>query len=166
MGFLRCANLCVTRPWFLPHPKDLALSPLLWKGWRVQEGSESCVPCLDPSAIPSHDVISQHGCYFSALDAIVTSATARVKICVIFCIPLFTELVHQFFRPTAYATISNSLEWMNENLYIAHKNLPHKTLRVHSARYTQCIHLSSRKLKLPKEMPSYPTTHFQKWNYT
>ena len=109
MGFLRCANLCVTRPWFLPHPKDLALSPLLWRGWRVQEGSESCVPCLDPSAIPSHDVISQHGCYFSALDAIVTSATARVKICVIFCIPLFTELVHQFFRPTAYATISNSL---------------------------------------------------------
>ena len=28
-------------------------------------------------------------------------------------------------------------EWMNENLYIAHKKLPHKTLRVHSARYTQ-----------------------------
>ena len=27
-------------------------------------------------------------------------------------------------------------EWMNENLYIAHKKLPHKTLRVHSARYT------------------------------
>ena len=24
-------------------------------------------------------------------------------------------------------------EWMNENLYIAHKKLPHKTLRVHSA---------------------------------
>ena len=24
---------------------------------------------------------------------------------------------------------------MNENLYIAHKNLPHKTLRVHSARF-------------------------------
>ena len=23
---------------------------------------------------------------------------------------------------------------MNENLYIAHKNLPHKTLRVHSGR--------------------------------
>ena len=40
--------------------------------------------------------------------------------------------------------------WMNENLYIAHKKLPHKTLRVHSARYTQCIHVSSRKLKLPK----------------
>ena len=41
---------------------------------------------------------------------------------------------------------------MNENLYIAHKKLPHKTLRVHSARYTQCIHVSSRKLKLPKDM--------------
>ena len=77
----------------------------------MQEGFESCVPYLDPSAIPFHDVISQHGCYFSALDAVVTSATAWVKICVIFFrIPLFTELVHQFFRrPTAYATISNSL---------------------------------------------------------
>ena len=40
---------------------------------------------------------------------------------------------------------------MNENVYIAHKKLPHKTLRVHSARYTQCIHVSSRKLKLPKD---------------
>ena len=40
---------------------------------------------------------------------------------------------------------------MNENLYIAHKKLPHKTLRVHSVRYTQCIHVSSRKLKLPKD---------------
>ena len=40
---------------------------------------------------------------------------------------------------------------MNENLYIAHKKLPYKTLHVHSARYTQCIHVSSRKLKLPKD---------------
>ena len=46
---------------------------------------------------------------------------------------------------------------MNENLYIAHKKLPHKTLRVHSARYTQCIHVSSRKLKLPKD------THTKKY---
>ncbi len=46
---------------------------------------------------------------------------------------------------------------MNENLYRAHKNLPHKTLRVHSARYTQCIHVSSRKLKLPKD------THTKKY---
>ena len=46
-------------------------------------------------------------------------------------------------------------EWMNENLYIAHKKLPHKTLHVHSARYTQCIHVSSRKLKPPKDMHSY-----------
>ena len=54
---------------------------------------------------------------------------------------------------------------MNENLYIAHKKLPHKTLRVHSARYTQCIHVSSCKLKLPKDtltekykqfLPSHP----------
>ena len=36
--------------------------------------------------------------------------------------------------------------WMNENLYIAHKKLPHKTLRVHSTRYTGCIHVSSCKL--------------------
>ena len=48
-------------------------------------------------------------------------------------------------------------ERMNDNLYIAHKKLPHKTLRVHSARYTQCIHVSSRKLKLPKD------THTKKY---
>ena len=57
-------------------------------------------------------------------------------------------------------------EWMNVNLYIAHKKLPHKTLHVHSARYTQCIHVSSRKLKLAKDtntkkvqtapVPTYP----------
>ena len=42
---------------------------------------------------------------------------------------------------------------MNENLYIAHKKKkrPHKTLRVHSAKYTQCLHVRSRKLKLPKD---------------
>ena len=40
---------------------------------------------------------------------------------------------------------------MNENLYTAHEKLPHKPLRVHSARYTQCLHVSSRKLKLPKD---------------
>ena len=33
---------------------------------------------------------------------------------------------------------------------MAHKKLPHKTLRVHSARYTQCIHVGSHKLKLPQ----------------
>ena len=43
-----------------------------------------------------------------------------------------------------------------ENLYVAHKKLPHKTLRVHSARYTQCMHVSSRKLKTTKEH-SYQT---------
>ena len=38
------------------------------------------------------------------------------------------------------------------NLYIAHKKkLTHKTLRVHSARYAQCIHVSSRKLKTTKD---------------
>ena len=33
---------------------------------------------------------------------------------------------------------------MNENLYIAHKKRPHKTLRVHSTRYTQCIHVTCK----------------------
>ena len=28
---------------------------------------------------------------------------------------------------------------MNENLYMEHEQLPHKTLRVHSARNTQCV---------------------------
>ena len=51
---------------------------------------------------------------------------------------------------------------MNENLYIAHKNLPHKTLRVHSARYTQCIHVSSRKLKTTKGHALIPTYPFPK----
>ena len=41
-------------------------------------------------------------------------------------------------------------EWMIL-LDIAHKKLPHETLHVHSARYTQCIHVSSCKLKLPKD---------------
>ena len=41
---------------------------------------------------------------------------------------------------------------MNENLYTAHEKLPHKPLRVHSVRYTQCLHVSSRKLKLPKDI--------------
>ena len=40
-------------------------------------------------------------------------------------------------------------EWMNENLYTAHKELPHKTLHVHSTRYTQCMHVSSHKLYWP-----------------
>ena len=43
-------------------------------------------------------------------------------------------------------------KWMNENLYTAQKKLTHKTLCVHSARYTQCIHVSSHKLKLPKDI--------------
>ena len=35
-------------------------------------------------------------------------------------------------------TEPNSDGWMNENLYIAHKKLPHKILRVHSARCPAC----------------------------
>ena len=43
-------------------------------------------------------------------------------------------------RADRVTELGSTDEWMNENLYIAHKKLPHKTLRVHSARYTQCIH--------------------------
>ena len=39
---------------------------------------------------------------------------------------------------------------MNRTLNMAHKKLPHKTLRVHSASYTQCMHAGSHKLKLPQ----------------
>ena len=43
-------------------------------------------------------------------------------------------------------------------IYISRiKKLPHKTLRVHSTRDTQCIHVSCRKLKLPKD------THTKKY---
>ena len=46
---------------------------------------------------------------------------------------------------------------MTENLHMAHKKQnkqkrPQKTLCVHSARYTQCIQVSSSKLKLPKHI--------------
>ena len=63
-------------------------------------------------------------------------------------------------------------EWMNENLYIMHKKLPHKTLHVYGTRYTPCIHVSSCKLKHQRSLitkstnSSYPPTPSQKWNYT
>ena len=42
---------------------------------------------------------------------------------------------------------------MNEKMCVARKNFHiHKTLRIHGARYTQCIHVNSRKLKLPKDI--------------
>ena len=55
-------------------------------------------------------------------------------------------------------------EWMNENLYIAHTKLPHKTLRVHSARYTHQRKLSRAKnyqrtfvpIKYKQPLPTYP----------
>ena len=83
-------------------------------------------------------------------------------ICVVYWNDLYGLHAH---LPCFVAVKLNMNEWMNENLYIAHKKLPHKTLRVHSARYTQCIHVSSCKLKLPKDMHSYPPIPFQKWNY-
>ena len=85
--------------------------------------------------------------------------------CACFCVCLVW--VQQLFT-CAFSVNMPVDEWMNENLYIAHKNLPHKTLRVHSARYTQCIHVSSRKLKLPKDTHTkkykqlLPTHHFPK----
>ena len=70
--------------------------------------------------------------------------------------PLTSHLFAHF--PQLHRTMGLPLRWMNEFfLYIEHKKLPHKTLRVHSARYTQCIHVSSRKLKLPKD------THTKKY---
>ena len=53
-------------------------------------------------------------------------------------------------------------------IYILRKKLPHKTMRVHSARYTQWIPVSYRKLKLAKDihtnkvkhpLPTHPPTH-------
>ena len=40
--------------------------------------------------------------------------------------------------------------------YIAHKKLPHKTLSVHSARYTKCIHVSRQSTQVIKQ----PQQHF------
>ena len=52
---------------------------------------------------------------------------------------------------------------------MAHKNFHTKHLRVHSARYQQCVclHLDSHKLQLPKDIHklqtahSHPPTHLQ-----
>ena len=53
------------------------------------------------------------------------------------------------------------------NLYIAHKKLSHKALRVHNARYTQCMYVNSRKLKttkrhIPKIQTALPSHAFPK----
>ena len=53
---------------------------------------------------------------------------------------------------SAWQLMLQWFEWMNENVYMEHKKLPHKTFCVHSARYTQCIHASSHKPKLPKDI--------------
>ena len=44
--------------------------------------------------------------------------------------------------------------WMNElwKFIYSTLKLPHKTLCFHSTRYTQCIHVSSHKLKLQKDI--------------
>ena len=68
--------------------------------------------------------------------------------------------------------VSND-ELMNEILCIAHKKLPHKTLSVHSARYTQCITVSSRKLrtkdahtkKCKQLLPSHPSPKVELYIY-
>ena len=41
---------------------------------------------------------------------------------------------HRFRSLLSFWAATHLNEWMNENLYIAHKKLPHKTMRVHSAR--------------------------------
>ena len=44
-------------------------------------------------------------------------------------------------------------EWLKIHIWhIKKKKLPHKTSCVHSTRYTQCIHVSSHKLKVPKDI--------------
>ena len=60
---------------------------------------------------------------------------------------------------------------MNENLYREHKQTYIQNLAC-SQRQIQCIHVSSRKLKLPKDIHAkkykqlLPTHPSQKWNYT
>ena len=41
---------------------------------------------------------------------------------------------------------------MKENVYMGPRNFHQKTSRIHSARYTQCIHVGSHKLKLQKDI--------------
>ena len=40
---------------------------------------------------------------------------------------------------------------ISQNLCPAYKKLPHKTLRVHSARYTQCIHVKNSEARTKKK---------------
>ena len=51
---------------------------------------------------------------------------------------------------TCFSHHRHIIEWMNENFICGTLKLPHKTLRVHSARYTQCIHVGSHRLNYPK----------------
>ena len=68
---------------------------------------------------------------------------------------------------------SRSWSWLWMKIYIWRIQISHKTLRVHSARCTQCIYVRSQKLKLPKGIdtnkvqtaPTHPTPS-QKCNYT
>ena len=57
---------------------------------------------------------------------------------------------HQDDSALRWATVSNIL-WINEWKFMnGVYRLPHKTLPLHSARYTQCIRVSSRNLMLRK----------------
>ena len=57
-------------------------------------------------------------------------------------------------------------QWQNDIFIYGAYKFPHNILRVHSARYTQCIHISSCKLKLSKDIhvkvqtaPTHAPTH-------
>ena len=53
---------------------------------------------------------------------------------------------------SAEKTFTQNVACSQCQIHTVQKKLSHKTLRVHSARYTQCIHVSSRKLKLPRNL--------------
>ena len=54
-------------------------------------------------------------------------------------------------RRCKHAVVEGRNERMKMYIYRRKKKNPHKTLRVHSARYTQCVHVSSCKLKTSKD---------------
>ena len=128
-----------------------------WKERRAEADSNRGPSAYQPNALP----LGQTG---SPLHSQLHGHTSMASCIVLLRCTLRASLSGTFLQQVGYRTTVNGVwfsEWMNENLYIVHKKLPHKTLRVHSARYTQCIHVSSRKLKLPKDVHSYPPTPFQ-----
>ena len=78
------------------------------------------------------------------------------------------------FLPTMDSLKKEKKKKKKKKLMYSKQKPPHKTLRVHSARYTQCIHVSSRKLKIPKDTRTkkykqplttrpFPKVHLYMW---